>query len=337
MSKTAIIIGGSGQIGQACAKHLLSLGWNVVSAQRHAAGAPSGTEGAAFDRAQPDALKNLVGAGADALIDTIAYGPEHARDLLVVQPNLGHLIVISSCSAYRGEGSGPDAVPGPTMPRFPNPMHEDSPRWAVLGDDYSSRKAAMEGVLLEGARGPLTILRPGAIHGPGCRSPREWWVLKRVLDGRAQIPMAHGDALFHTTATANIAALIETVLAAPGVRALNIGDPQVHPARDLVAMILAAVNAKAEIVPVTGKRQDFVGSHPWAPPHSAIMDLTAAGALGYRPATTYAASIAETCADLIARADGRPWRDAFPGLAPYPDAMFSYDAEDAYLAGRAHD
>ena len=52
---------------------------------------------------------------------------------------------------------------------------------------------------------------------------------------------------------------------------------------------------------------------------------------GLEPPET-AASIAETCPDLLARAKGRPWRDAFPGLAPYPDAMFTYEAEDAYLA-----
>ncbi|MFO1013397.1 MAG: hypothetical protein U1E50_06490 [Caulobacteraceae bacterium] len=332
MSKRAIIIGGSGQIGMAATARLLAAGWEVISAQRHAADAPPGTTGAAFDRNAPDALKNLIGQGADALIDCIAYTPDQARAHLELQPDLGHLIVISSCSAYRGEGMGDDAVPGPSMPRFPNPMRETSPRWKVLGDDYASRKAAMEDVLLEGAKGAMTILRPGAIHGPGCRSPREWWVLQRVLDGRSKILMANSEALFHTTHTANIAALIETVLAAPGVRALNIGDPDVHPASDLVRMILKAGSAEAEIVSIAERRKDILGAHPWAPPYPAIMDLTAATALGYRPATSYAASIAETCQDLLARAKGRPWRDAFPGLAPYPDAMFTYEAEDAYLA-----
>jgi hypothetical protein len=39
--------------------------------------------------------------GADALIDTIAFGLEHARQLIEVQGNVGTFGAISSSSVYR--------------------------------------------------------------------------------------------------------------------------------------------------------------------------------------------------------------------------------------------
>jgi len=39
--------------------------------------------------------------GADALIDTIAFGLEHARQLIEVQGKVGTFVVISSSNVYR--------------------------------------------------------------------------------------------------------------------------------------------------------------------------------------------------------------------------------------------
>ncbi|MGD0205854.1 MAG: hypothetical protein ABSB57_05410, partial [Dehalococcoidia bacterium] len=60
------------------------------------------------------------------------------------------------------------------FPVFPVPIPESQPRTAPGDATYSTRKVAMEDVLLEGARVPLTILRPFAVHGSGCRAPRDW-------------------------------------------------------------------------------------------------------------------------------------------------------------------
>ncbi|MDN3353148.1 hypothetical protein [Actinomadura sp. DC4] len=34
---------------------------------------------------------------------------------------------------------------------------------------------------------PVTIVRPGAIHGPGSTYSREWWLVRRVLDRRPAV------------------------------------------------------------------------------------------------------------------------------------------------------
>ena len=63
----------------------------------------------------------------------------------------------------------------------------------------------------------MTVLRPSKIHGPGARRPREWVFVKRVLDRRPVVLLARrGSGVDHTTAAANIAALIEVAAAKPG-------------------------------------------------------------------------------------------------------------------------
>lgn len=333
----AFIVGGSGQIGLAVARRLLADGWTVTCAQRNPDDLPADLRGrvmaVALDRKAPGALEAALGEGADALIDTVAYGPEQGRQLLAVQGGVGAIAVISTGSVYRAEGTAADAKPGPTLPRLPVPVREDHPRWASGDGNYSTEKVALEDVLFDGALGGLTVVRPWAIYGPGCRSPREWWFLKRILEDRRTIPLAYeGRSVFHTSASANIAELIRVSLATPGVRALNAADPEALSVRQIGEVILAATGSTAALSPVSGMRRDRVGATPWSVADPIVADMSAAEALGYRPLGGYRDFIGETLRDLRARASGRPWRDAFPGLAPYPDAMFEYEAEDAFFA-----
>jgi hypothetical protein len=61
-----------------------------------------------------------------------------------------------------------------------------------------------------------------------------------------------------------------------------------------------------------------------------VLDMTAATALGYRPQTGYAATVA-ICDWLVQATEGADWRALFPVLASYPYDLFDYQAEDALL------
>ena len=92
-------------------------------------------------------------------------------------------------------------------------------------DGYGASKVAAEQVLLNSGE-PVTVLRLSKVHGPGAKQPREWIFVKRVLDRRPAVFLAHrGAGVDHTTAAANVAALIEVVAAHPGQRILNSADP----------------------------------------------------------------------------------------------------------------
>ena len=79
-------------------------------------------------------------------------------------------------------------------------------------EGYGANKVAAEQVLLDSG---AARDRAAAVEDPRARArarPREWIFVKRVLDRRPAVFLAHrGAGVDHTTAAANIAALIEVV------------------------------------------------------------------------------------------------------------------------------
>lgn len=327
--KTALIVGGAGQIGQATARNLLDHGWSVRLAQRQAARLPrdlaARVELVAIDREQSGAVAEAVGAGVDALIDTVAFHGGHAQQLLGVQADVGALVVISTGSVYRDDdGRTLDEAAQTGFPRFPVPITEDQPTTAPGPATYSTRKVALEQALLQQARTPVTILRPFAIHGPGSTHPREWWFIKRLLDGRRRIPLAYrGESRFHTSATVNIAELVRVALEAPATRVLNAADPEALSVAEIGRVIAGVYGAAPELVLLDGPPEHGVGATPLGGPSPLIADMSRAAALGYRPVATYQEAIGGACrsAEALAAA-GVPF-------APYLTRMFDYPAEDA--------
>ncbi|MDR2674988.1 MAG: NAD(P)H-binding protein [Opitutaceae bacterium] len=78
MTRHAFIIGGTGQIGRAAARKLLTDGWEVTLSSRGRRTLPCdlparGADIVTLDREQPGALARALEKGADAVIDTIAF------------------------------------------------------------------------------------------------------------------------------------------------------------------------------------------------------------------------------------------------------------------------
>jgi nucleoside-diphosphate-sugar epimerase len=137
----------------------------------------------ALDAAAPDALSAALGDGVDALIDCVAYSGDDARTLLAVEKQVGATVAISSSSVYRDEsGRTLDEAASTGFPMFDGPIRETNSTVAPGPQTYSTRKAELERVLLDGAKMPVTILRPCAIYGPHSSHPRELWFVKRMLD-----------------------------------------------------------------------------------------------------------------------------------------------------------
>jgi nucleoside-diphosphate-sugar epimerase len=328
MARTALIIGGSGQIGRAVARRLRTAGWRVIAAQRNPGEVTAAdTETIILDRDQPGALAKAVGQGVDALIDTVAYDERDARQLLEIQSGVGAFVVISSASVYRdAQGRTLDEARQTGFPRFPQPIGEDQPTVPPGPETYSTRKVALEQAVLQGATRPVTIIRPGAIHGPGSRHPREWWFIKRILDGRRRVPLAFaGQSRFQTSATVNIAEVCQVALRQPGTRILHAADPEAPTVSAIGEAIARVYGHPWALEPMAGPPDGPVGSHPWCLPHPILLDMTRAHALGYRPAAAYADHLAETCRSAEAASKAGA---AFPA---YLTAMFDYAAEDAWF------
>ena len=330
----AFIVGGTGQIGRAVAAALLGRGWQATIAARGGRAVPEhllqqGVAFVALDREEPDALAKAIGAGADAVIDTVAYDADHARQLLAIEDNVGAFVVISSAAVYRDDqGRTLDEAPATGFPELPVPVAESQATVEAGPATYSTRKIALEQTLLGHARRPVTILRPCAVHGPYSRHPREWWFVKRMLDGRPFIPLAHGGkSRFHTSAVANIAALAATALEHPASRILNIADPEALSVAEIGALIAAQMHYERPIIGLGTGTPDHVGVSPWSVPHPFVLDTTAALGLGYEPCTGYRKAIGPLC-NWLSEQNTEGWESVFPVLANYRWPLFDYASED---------
>ncbi|PZF83707.1 NAD-dependent epimerase/dehydratase family protein [Jiangella anatolica] len=341
MSRHAIVVGSTGQIGRAAVESLLDDGWTVTAVHRGGTPQPRGWArlGVVERRADRAELASVVKetGGSDAIVDTIAYDDADARLLLDLAGDAGSLIVVSSASVYADDaGRTLDSATGPEdFPRFAGPVPETQATLPAGPATYSTKKRLLEIALLNGARAPVTILRPGAIHGPGSSSPREVWPLLRALARRPKVPLAYrGESRFHTTSAPNLGELIRLAAQRPGTRVLNAGDPEPPAVAEIVRTVSATVGHEPELVPIDGAAPPSgAGRTPWSVPRPFVLDMTAAATeLGYAPVTTYADAVVDTSAWLRERLAERPWREAFPLLATYyGDSMDDFAAEDELL------
>ena len=225
MTASALVVGGAGQIGLAASDALSRAGYEVTIAHRGRGRSGEGAKTSGnyreiiLDREDTRALQRAA-AGRDVLVDVVAYTPEHARQLAGLRGSIGSLVVISTGSVYADdEGRHFDATTGDhDYPRFPVPIDETQPT-IQAGGTYAPLKAAMERELLATTDLDVSILRPGAVHGPLAPKLREWYFIKRVLDGRDRVVLSRGGrSRFSTSSSANIGALVAACAAIPGRR-----------------------------------------------------------------------------------------------------------------------
>ena len=339
--RSAFIIGGTGQIGTATAERLLRDGWRVTTAHRgeRSAAGVAGATSVILDRDDTDALRSAA-AGHDVVVDTVAYRPEHADQLIELAPEVGSLVVISTGSvAAPLTGTWLEASTGlDDAPRYPDPLDEDVAILDSTTDAYSPNKAEVER-RLRATELPISILRPGAIHGPASPMLREWYFIKRVLDGRPFAILAYdGESLFSTTDTRNIAELIALCADNPGARLLNAVDEELLTVAEIGRTVFDLMGHDSPIRTISGPpRADGVGDSPWALAHPLRMPMDRARReLGYRQAVSYRDGMTDAIewsvsALRAAEARGGDWRDAFPIMVSRYGAgeWFPYDAEDA--------
>jgi nucleoside-diphosphate-sugar epimerase len=185
----------------------------------------------------------------------------------------------------------------------------------------------MERELLTNASTPVTILRPCAIHGPHSKHAREWWFVKRLLDGRRRIPLAYGGrSRFQTT---SVAAIAESVVRAANGKLpaiANVADADSPTVAEIGHTIMGLMGVDAELVGLPDEPYPPVfGATPW----SVQRPMMCAAAAGHN--ATYAQSVPPAIDWLIEVTRDRDWRQVLPQLAAYLCNHFDYEADDRGL------
>jgi nucleoside-diphosphate-sugar epimerase len=333
VARRAFLLGGSGQTGRALIPRLQERGWDVVLGSRGEHQIPPGVEHVQLDRGNGAALREAVGAGVDVLVDFVAFEREHAEQLLALQGLVGSLVVISSASVYTdSEGRTFDeAKTAEQFPRYPVPIRErDQPTVAPGDATYSTKKAAVENVLLGQDAVPATVVRAGAIYGP-FGSVREWYFVKRVLDGRRYVVLGNrGQSRFHPVSTDNLAELIWLAAERPGRRVLNAGDPGPPTLLEISRAVAAALGHEWTEVLLSTLAEPC--ETPWSGPRPVVLDMSEATfEVGYRPVTTYERAVRATCEWLVEATSERSWQELMPRMAQYLHDAFDYGAEDELM------
>jgi nucleoside-diphosphate-sugar epimerase len=325
VARRAFLLGGSGQTGRALIPRLQQRGWEIVVASRGEREVPAGVDHVTVDRGAEGALEDAVGDGADVLVDFAAFEPEHAEQLLALRDRIGSLVVLSSAAVYFLEDEADFA-------RLPVPIAERTETVAPGPGGYATKKRAIELALLDQDALPATLIRAGAIHGPWSTWAREWYFVKRVLDGRRAIVLAYrGASRFHPISVHNLAELIWLAAERPGRRVLNAGDPDPPTVVEIARAVAANLEHDwAEVL--IDEPVGNVGETVWSTPHPVVLDMTDAEfELGYRPVTTYEQALPETLAWLVEATRGREWREVLPTTAKIMESSFDYAAEDAFI------
>lgn len=331
----AFVLGGGGQVGHAVTRRLLQEGWEVTVASRSGRRV-EGAAGVAVDRTEPDALAAALGDGVDLLVDCVCYDQEHAEQLLGVRDRVGRFVVLSSLSVYADEqGQSLDEARTPEeFPDFPVPVTEQQPTVLPGPATYSTRKVAMERRLLDQDEAAVTVLRPGAIHGPHSRHAREWFFVGRALDARPFVILAYsGRSRFHPTGVTNLA---EAVLASSNQRGqavFNLVDPDCPTVAEIGQHVADLMDHQRAEFLLPGPPEGPVGDSPWAVARPFVASSEAAiEQLGYAPVATYREQLADDVAWLLQATASKDWRLVLPDLVHnYPVDFFDYSAEEIYL------
>jgi len=242
-----LFIGGSGVISSACAELAVEGGIELTVLNR----------GQTRDRPLPPAARVLQadvrnpagvrtalgGATFDAVVDWIAYTPEHVEaDIELFRGRVGQYVFISSASAYQ---TPPSRVPVTESTPLRNPF------WR-----YSRDKIACEDRLVSAYRQegfPATIVRPSHTYDKTL-VPLDggWTVLGRMRQGKPVIVHGDGTSLWTLTHHRDFAAGFVPLLGHPRTlgEAFHITSDDVLTWNQITGALAAAAGCTANIVHV---------------------------------------------------------------------------------------
>jgi nucleoside-diphosphate-sugar epimerase len=193
MPLSVLFLGGTGVISSASAELALARGLDLTIVTRGTSGrpVPEGAHVVHADVRDPTSLRSaLAGRDFDAVVDWLAFGPEHVRaDVELFAGRTGQFVFISSASAYQ---TPPARLPITESTPLRNPFWE-----------YSRNKIACEDVLVAAYRDhgfPATIVRPSHTYDR-TKVPLSggWTMVERMRQGKRVVVHGDGTSLWTLT------------------------------------------------------------------------------------------------------------------------------------------
>lgn len=187
-----LFIGGTGVISSACSELAVQRGIDLylLNRGRTNRSVPEGAKSLRGDINDPGIADSLVDHTWDAVVEWIAYTPEHIqRDIDLFRGRTGQYLFISSASVYQ--------TPPARLPVTESTLL-DNPYW-----DYSRAKIACEDLLVQAywdEKFPMTIVRPS--HTYDCtKIPLfgGYTAIHRIIHGKKVLVYGDGTSLWTLT------------------------------------------------------------------------------------------------------------------------------------------
>jgi nucleoside-diphosphate-sugar epimerase len=324
----ALVIGGTGPTGPGVVNGLLARGYEttILHTGRHEVDTvPDSVEHVHTNPFRIDEVDAALGARTFDVVYAM-YG--RLRDLApYFVGRTGQFIAVGGVPAYQGFARPQLNTPKGVLV----PIRETAPRAVNDENDKVAKIVATEDVVF--AHHPeATLFRYPLIYGPGQINPREWLIVRRILDGRRRIIVADGGLTLRTAAYGPNASHALTLAvdhpdAAAG-KAYNISDEHVLTAAQTIEVIATALDAEVEMVNLPAELA--TPARPFLSAETTLHQFTGVDALihdlGYRDPVPGPEALALTARHLR----DNPIERGSPTEMRLQDP-FDYGAEDAII------
>lgn len=239
------MIGGTGPTGVPIVRGLVERGWKVTILHRgehETDETPAAVEHAHLDPYNDAQLRDAL-AGATHDLVVAMYG-RLRRIAELTSGRCDRFVSVGGVPAYRGWMN-------PWLP-MPTPVAEDAPLVRNPEDDEKGYRIVRTEEAVFEHHPRATHFRYPYVYGPRQLVPREWLIVRRVLDGRRRIVVAdEGLTLHHHGYTENLAHAVLLAVDQPDAAAgktFNAGDEDVLTVRQVIEVTAGALGHDLEIV-----------------------------------------------------------------------------------------
>ena len=302
MASRTLVIGGTGPTGLPIVRGLVERGHAVTILHR---GLHEHDETPALVEhlhADPYDVASLADALDGQTFDvTLAMYGRLRRIAKLLAGRTGQFLSVGGVPAYRGWMNPWLFEP----PGLPVPTPEDAPLVTQPDEDAKGFRIVRTEETVFTYQPGATHFRYPYVYGPHQLVPREWCVVRRVLDGRDRMIVADdGLTLHHHGYTENLARAVLLAVDQPDAAAgkiFNTGDDEVLSIRQVIELVAAALDHELELVSMP-----FDLAIPARPmlaqplPTHRVLDLTRVRQdLGYRDAVPAREALARTARWLV--------------------------------------
>jgi nucleoside-diphosphate-sugar epimerase len=242
-----LVVGGTGPTGVPIVRGLVERGFRVTILHRGSHERDETPAGVAHLHHDPYDAAEVEGVLGTSSWDVVVSMYGRLRAIAAATAGrAGRFVSVGGVPAYRGWMNPWLYDP----PGLPVPAREDAPTVADPPDDEKGYRIARTEEAVFAHHPGAAHFRYPYVYGPYQLAPREWLVVRRVLDGRQRMVVADdGLTLHHHGYTENLAHAVLLAVDHPQAGGVfNVGDEEVLTVRQVVELIAAALGRALEIV-----------------------------------------------------------------------------------------